>query len=172
MQIEWKEYKSSGYIVSNTGLVKNKHGKLIKPVASKIYKYLSYHLSYSGIKKNVFIHRLVAEVFIDNPEKKPQVNHKDGNKLNNNASNLEWVTQNENVQHMYDLGLKTYKPLHYKGKFGKDHNRSKSVICVETGKKYGSMSEAARNLKIDNSSVSWAIKNNKPIYGMHFEIGA
>jgi len=171
MQIEWKEYKNSGYFVSSTGLVKNRHGKIIKPASSKIYKYLFYPLSISGVKKSMFIHRLVAEVFIINPDNKPQVNHKDGNKLNNNVENLEWVTQNENVQHMYDLGLKTYKPLHYKGKFGKDHNRSKSVICVETGKKYGSMSEAARDLKIDNSSVSWAIKHNKPISGMHFEIG-
>ena len=58
----------------------------------------------------------------------------------------------------------------YKGKFGKNHNRSKAVICIETGVEYGSMSEASRMLKIAISSVSWAIKNNKPIFGMHFQI--
>ena len=73
---------------------------------------------------------------------------------------------------MYETGLKTYKPLHYKGKTGLLHNRSKPVICIETGIKYGSMSEAARELKIDHTSVSWSIKNKKPIFGMHFEIGS
>jgi hypothetical protein len=58
----------------------------------------------------------------------------------------------------------------YKGKFGSDHNRSKKVICLETGLEYGSMSEASRKLNIAISSVSWSIKNKKPIYNMHFQI--
>lgn len=58
----------------------------------------------------------------------------------------------------------------YRNKFGSDHNRSKSVICVETRNKYGSMSEASRELNIHVSSVSWSITHGKPIFGMHFEI--
>lgn len=60
----------------------------------------------------------------------------------------------------------------YKGKFGKDHNRSKSVIVNETGQIFGSMSEASRILGIHVSSVHWSIKNSKPIFGMHFKLSA
>jgi hypothetical protein len=58
----------------------------------------------------------------------------------------------------------------YKGKFGSEHNRSKKVICIETGDVFGSMSEASRKLNISISSVSWSIKYKKPIFLMHFEI--
>ncbi|EOZ4222909.1 NUMOD4 motif-containing HNH endonuclease [Escherichia coli] len=51
------------------------------------------------------VHRIVADVFIDNPDGKPEVNHKDGNKLNNKVENLEWVTRTENAKHGFDSGL-------------------------------------------------------------------
>lgn len=62
-------------------------------------------------KKRFFIHRLVAERYIPNPENLPQVNHIDGDKLNNSVENLEWVSESGNQQHRYyvlkkDLGSK------------------------------------------------------------------
>jgi hypothetical protein len=53
----------------------------------------------------VSIHRLVAEAFIPNPEGKPDVNHKDGDRANNSISNLEWVTKSENMAHAWRIGL-------------------------------------------------------------------
>lgn len=67
------------------------------------YKYVC--LRKDGINHNLLIHRLVAEAFIPNPENKPVVNHKDGNKLNNTVQNLEWVTQGENLYHAVEIGL-------------------------------------------------------------------
>jgi len=74
-------------------------------------KKLSYSVTKKGyarlriFDKQMYIHRLVAEAFIPNVELKRQVNHKDGNKLNNCVDNLEWATQEENMQHAHDNKL-------------------------------------------------------------------
>jgi hypothetical protein len=102
------------YEVSNYGkvkrletLVKNKNGyRLVKEKILKIpsHIYQSVFLSNGKIKQH-YVHRLVATAFIPNPLNKEQVNHKDGNKLNNNLSNLEWVTKAENQLHAIENGL-------------------------------------------------------------------
>lgn len=68
------------------------------------YKYVN--LSDEGIVTRNYIHRLVAQVFIPNPEGKEEVNHINGDKADNQSSNLEWSTRRDNEQHAYDIGLK------------------------------------------------------------------
>ena len=65
------------------------------------------HISLSRLKEksNKRVHRLVAEAFISNPENKPEVNHKDGNKQNNNVDNLEWVSMQDNITHSVKNGI-------------------------------------------------------------------
>ena len=83
-----------------------KEERILKPRTSK-NGYLYVHLRFGNISKYVKIHRLVAEAFVLNEENKPCVNHIDGNKLNNYANNLEWVTISENTIHAMKMGLFT-----------------------------------------------------------------
>lgn len=61
--------------------------------------YLQVQLSKNGETKNCFVHRLVATVFLENPDNKPEVNHKDEDKTNNRVENLEWVWHIDNINH-------------------------------------------------------------------------
>lgn len=87
------------YEVSNLGRVRNvKSGRILKPQLTK-NGYLKHFLYKNNKQKHLLLHRIIATTFIDNPEGKPQVNHIDENKLNNDLSNLEWCTIRENAVH-------------------------------------------------------------------------
>jgi hypothetical protein len=174
--MKFKKINGLNYEVSPCGVVRNyTTKKVIKANPGGTSPYMVVNLKSrdehgNKIQLNRLVHRLIAQAFIPNPLSKKQVNHKNGNKVDNRIENLEWVTQEENMQHAYDTGLKTYRPLHYKGKTGFQHNRSKAVRCVQTGQVFGSMSEAGRGLGIDISSVSWSLRHDRPIKGMKFEL--
>lgn len=115
----WKDISGfPGYQVSNLGNVKSNKKLasktiILKPIFVKSYREIGYykvslHSGPFGSCKKIpaLIHRLVASAFIPNPSNKPCVNHKDNNKGNNKADNLEWVTIAENNLHAYRSGFK------------------------------------------------------------------
>lgn len=103
----WKDIKGYEglYQASDEGFIR----RLYKTSPPKILKgrngldYYTVSLSKNGEKISHSVHRLVAETFLEKPEGKTEINHKDGNKLNNNINNLEWVTQRENLIHANDV---------------------------------------------------------------------
>jgi hypothetical protein len=110
------------YELSSSGEIRNmKTGRLLKPWIRSGY----YNIRCGSKGKKQQVHRMVAIAFIENPDPQrlTQVNHKDGNKLNNDFTNLEWVSPAENIQHMHSIGLWNRKDT-YKASKGKDHYMS------------------------------------------------
>jgi hypothetical protein len=106
------------YQVSNLGRVRSHENKVTYSEIHGVRKWkqriLKQNLTVNGFKvdlykdkkrKSMHVHRLVAEVFIDNPNNEPQVNHIDGNRLNNHIENLEWCNSKYNINHAFDNGL-------------------------------------------------------------------
>ena len=164
------------YQISNTGKVRSiqdNHGnyreqerKAYVRSTSCPYLYVQMWVKDKGFTHAV--HRLVAETFIKNPDNKPMVNHIDGNKRNNNAYNLEWVTCSENHKHAFKTGLRDKEQVRKRmigTKFNArsvyknvswDSNRHKWIGCVKhkgkpiNSKRFNTEIEAAQH-------VNWII---------------
>jgi len=161
-QIEnWKAIAECNgeYYISDHGRVKSyKCGKerILKPgVTSKGYPFVMLSIKGQKIKLNT-IHKLVGIAFVNNPNNKPQVNHKDGNKFNNYFENLEWMTHQENIQHAYDTGL--FDDKRKKISAATILHHSKPTIDITTGIKYNSLSDACRVNNLRYSTEVMRIK--------------
>ena len=183
MREEWKDVKSyeGYYMVSNLGNVKSlnyKHTgkeKILKPSKNRC-GYLKVGLCKDGKRKNYYVHRLVAAVFCANPLNYNVVNHKDENKLNNNANNLEWCTQKYNSN--YGTGtekiaekLRGRKRLKESVEKGAE-KVSKPVYSVnkESGliMWWQSIIEASRQLGISNCNICACLKGRLKSCGGHY----
>ena len=122
------------YEVSDEGDVRNKkRGTLLKPQLTKGYNRVV--LCDHNVCRPKTVHRLVAEAFHEGNHDGLQVNHIDGNKLNNHKDNLEWVSCSENIQHAYDTGLK--KP---------PCPKPRRVKIIETGECFNTATECAKHI--------------------------
>lgn len=159
----WKDITNyEGYQVSNLGRVRthNKttytkmHGirhwkdRILKERLDKKNKMLSVLLYKNGKGKSFLIYRLVAQEFLEFPkDKKMTVNHKDGNRLNNNLDNLEWLSLKDNIRHGFKNGL------YHCQKAIKVKNKKSGQIYI-----YRSLSEACRNINQNHNYLSNKIK--------------
>lgn len=173
----WKPIRNyeESYEVSNLGRVRSKdrytptwNGRVFKKGVLKTLKedkdgYFKVWLSKNSKKKPFFVHRLVAEAFIDNPDNLPVVNHIDGDKKNNRVENLEWCTRSQNDKHAFKLGIR--KPT--------DGGTSKRVLRMSpkdgSVKIYESISAAARDLGVSVQSISMCANGHtKTANGFHW----
>ena len=119
----FKTFTLDDYEITKDGKVYNKKwGRYVKPQPNGA-GYLRVHIA----GKMYFVHRLVAEKYVPNPYNKPQVNHKDGNYLNNNSDNLEWVTNRENSIHALKNGMMWIEEKHPMSKL-----RREDVIFIKS----------------------------------------
>ncbi len=92
------------YAVYENGTIISKFGTVLVPTKTKAGYYIV-NLHIDKKRKKMYVHRIVALCYIDNPENKATVNHKNGDKGNNSVSNLEWLTQTDNTKHAWKSGL-------------------------------------------------------------------
>lgn len=107
MSEQWKQVEGSEFVVSDHGNVIGRKPDTLMTCYKNKKGYLKLNIWQHGRRKGVFLHRIVAQTFIPNPDNLPQVNHKDGNKENNQVSNLEWCDDSHNLAHAHASGLRT-----------------------------------------------------------------
>lgn len=161
----WKDIEGyeGRYQVSNTGKVKSifRYKQELKQELHK-GEYFRVNIYKDGKSHHKFVAVLVAKAFVSNPENKPCVNHKDGNKINNNDWNLEWVTYSENNQHAYDNKLRIISSEH-RERFIRELrvNTAKKIRNTETGEVFNSLKSAVKHYKIPKSTLSRKIINKQ-----------
>ena len=168
MKEEWRDIKGYEglYQVSNLGRVKRlvfinnvtkkDQCKILK--LNKTKKYVIVILCKEGIVKGHYVHRLVANAFLPNPNNLPEVNHKDEDKTNNCVDNLEWCT------HLYNMNYKNVKNKISNSHKGKENfKKRKPVLQYDTNmnfiKEYNGICEAHKETKIRRDSIIKCCKN-------------
>ena len=175
MEEIWKNIKGSNgyYQVSNLGNIRSKKrkvntcvdtrtfkSKLLKQIFNQHNGYKSVYIKYNDKQyRTKYIHRLVAEAFIPNPLNKREVNHINGNKLDNRVENLEWTTREENIQHAYKIGLMKKSVL-----IETHQKYAKKVVMIKNNgdiKIFNSQKSASRELGMYPTTIKWICRDSK-----------
>lgn len=129
--IIWKQIEDfPNYSVSSDGQIRNdKTGKL-RVLSLDHNGYVVCGLSRSGKRKECKVHRLVAYAFIDNPNNKPHINHKNGIVTDNTVNNLEWCTQQENTYHAWNILDSSERRKKMAGLLRQDETESVPDVCM------------------------------------------
>lgn len=149
---------ASNYKIGNNGtLININTNKIIKPI-SVSHGYLLYHLSINGKRINKLVHRLVAEIFIENINNLPEVDHIDGNILNNNVSNLKWCTRTENNNN----------PIHKENLSNSNNKNKKTIYKLDLNgnilEEFSSIKECARITGYSRGNIWKCLNNNNYTY--------
>lgn len=167
---KWRVIDSNpNYQVSDTGRVRRCGSENDRSTRDR-HGYPSVDLYQDGKRKTVRVHRLVAEAFVPNPGDKPEVNHKDGDKHNNNSSNLEWVTSKENCRHAWDNEL--MRPSY--GMLGKTNpnagRKTKQIRIVETGEIFDGLKACEKSIDGNCRHINDCLRGRQRTHrGYHFE---
>lgn len=158
---EWKNVKdiineADNYLISNKGRMKNPFGSIVEG-RIETNGYRSVYIGKNVIRKN--IHTLVAKLFIPNPENKPIINHRDGDKTHNDVINLEWNTYSENSQHAFDTSLN-----------GHGIKVKVTNTLTKEEKIYPTKVRASQDTKVEIKTLNRYLKDNKAYKNMLFEI--
>lgn len=151
---DYQDYKIS----ENGDVFRVKNNKRVKATINK-QGYYRLKLYKNGICKTFQIHRLVALTYLEILEGKNQVNHIDGNKLNNHISNLEWCNNSQNQLHAYKLGLNYISD---NGKRNISNKNSKLVLDTKTGIFYSSAKEASYYNQVNYYTLNDYLNNKCP----------
>lgn len=161
MEEVWMDISGSkNYRVSNMGSIWNRAtGGFVLPHLCN--GYARARITYGKRKyKDERIHRLVATHFVENPDKKPYVNHKDGNQLNNCADNLEWVTCQENMRHFHDeIGT---RPKRVKLTFSREGHEDMVFNSIqECANHFGKAPATIWGYSVNGKAYGWKIKREE-----------
>jgi hypothetical protein len=167
------EISSTGRILAPERLIVPKAGpqymKPSKNIKTQVSNsgYCCVLLLKEGKYRNLFVHRLVANAFISNENKKPQVNHIDGNKQNNHVLNLEWNTPRENQKHAEAIGLKNYSYNSGSNNIFAKINQEKADLMRKLRKEGLSYRKIATHTETSASTVEHFLKGlrYKGLYG-------
>lgn len=164
VKMVWKKVKrNQNYSVNELGCVRNDNtGKTKAPFINPSNNYLTIDLWKDNRSQKVTIHRLIAEAFIPNPQNKPCVDHKDGNRQNNSIDNLRWCTYSENNSRFSTIGVRSEKIIVTKYAEKRNPRGGGHIAWLEepvSVSVYSRIKDVSEYLKCSQSNITTMLKS-------------